>query len=310
MTTTTSTDRSGSASPIGDWIDRLSELTVLDPVAEKVRDLVHRAVPSPALRDVLHGVPLGHPAHPVMAMVPIGTWLSSAVLDVVDSVAPSPARTSVSVLLAGIGAVAVAPTATAGLVDWADLHSDQQRIGLVHAATNEVALVLVGVGLVQHARGRQASGRRWRLAGVLTSSLGAVIGGHLATRWAVGANHVEDVPHRAPQDWQPMMPLVELVAGAPVRGRCGDVDVVLVRRRDGEVTVLADRCAHLGGPLHQGPVETVRGRECIVCPWHGSAFELESGSVVRGPSVAHQARFDVRVVDGVVQARVVTVPEA
>ena len=98
--------------------------------------------------------------------------------------------------------------------------------------------------------------------------------------------------------------------GESVLGRCGDVDVVLVRRGDDRVTVLADRCAHLGGPLSEGRVEEVRGRDCLVCPWHGSAFELEAGSVVRGPSVSHQPRFDTRVVDGVVQARVVTVPDA
>ena len=308
MTTATSTDRTASASPLGDWIDRLTEITALDPVSEKIKGVVHSAIPVP-VRDLLHGVPLGHPVHPVLAMVPVGTWLSSALLDVVDVFAPSPARTSTSVLLATVGAVAVAPTATAGFVDWADIHPDQQRMGLVHAATNEVALVLVTTGIVQHLRGRTASGRRWRLAGVLTSSLGAVIGGHLATRWSVGANHAEDVPHRAPEDWQPLLPLAELVEGEPVRGRCGEVDVVLVRRGQG-VSVLADRCAHLGGPLHEGSVERVRGRECLVCPWHGSAFDLEAGSVVRGPSIAHQPRFDTRVVDGVVEARAITVPAA
>ncbi|PPK97438.1 nitrite reductase/ring-hydroxylating ferredoxin subunit [Kineococcus xinjiangensis] len=288
-------------------MDRLTELTALDPVAERLSDLVHSTIPAP-VRDLLHGVPLGHPAHPAMAMLPAGAWLSSAVLDLADVVSPSRSRASAAALLAGVGVAAALPTALAGLVDWSDLHSDQKRMGLVHAAANEVAVALVSVGVVRHLRGR--GGRRWRLAGTAAASLGALIGGHLATRWAVGANHAEDVPHRAPKDWEPLLPLAELVEGEPVRGRCGDVDVVMVRRGGNAVSVLADRCSHLGAPLSEGSVEQVRGRDCIVCPWHGSAFELEAGSVVRGPAIAHQPRFDTRVVDGVVQARIVTVPGA
>ena len=32
-------------------------------------------------RDVLHGVWLGHPLHPMLAQAPIGLWLSASVLD-------------------------------------------------------------------------------------------------------------------------------------------------------------------------------------------------------------------------------------
>jgi Rieske Fe-S protein len=68
--------------------------------------------------------------------------------------------------------------------------------------------------------------------------------------------------------------------------------------------VLSDQCAHLGGPLHQGRVTEVRGEECIVCPWHSSAFRLSDGAVRRGPATARQPAFEARVSDtGVVQVR-------
>ncbi|MBK7623834.1 MAG: Rieske (2Fe-2S) protein [Kineosporiaceae bacterium] len=46
--------------------------------------------------------------------------------------------------------------------------------------------------------------------------------------------------------------------------------------------VLAHTCSHLGGPLSQGEVVD----DCIVCPWHGSAFRLTDGSVRHGPATA------------------------
>ena len=33
------------------------------------------------LRDMLHGVWLGHPLHPMLIQVPVGAWLSAAILD-------------------------------------------------------------------------------------------------------------------------------------------------------------------------------------------------------------------------------------
>jgi len=41
-----------------------------------------------------------------------------------------------------------------------------------------------------------------------------------------------------------------------------------------------------------------------VCPWHGSAFDLDDGSVRHGPATAPQPRFEVRIADGLVTARV------
>ncbi len=43
----------------------------------------------------------------------------------------------------------------------------------------------------------------------------------------------------------------------------------------------------------------------VVCPWHGSEFRLDDGCVVHGPATAAVPRFETRVVDGDVQARIV-----
>jgi nitrite reductase/ring-hydroxylating ferredoxin subunit len=68
-------------------------------------------------------------------------------------------------------------------------------------------------------------------------------------------------------------------------------------RADGVVRVLADRCSHMSGPLSDGDLDG----GCLTCPWHGSMFRIEDGSVARGPATAPQPAFQVREVGGALQ---------
>ena len=40
------------------------------------------------------------------------------------------------------------------------------------------------------------------------------------------------------------------------------------------------RCRHLGGPLDEGEIDD---DGCLVCPWHGATYDVESGEMRRGP---------------------------
>ena len=42
---------------------------------------VARLIPRGKLRDVLHGVWVGHPLHPILVQAPVGAWLSASFLD-------------------------------------------------------------------------------------------------------------------------------------------------------------------------------------------------------------------------------------
>ena len=80
-------------------------------------------------------------------------------------------------------------------------------------------------------------------------------------------------------------PLDDLPEGRPAlrTGKGSSVAVPLaVVRRGARVDVFVGACAHLSGPLHEGSVEDVSGNACLVCPWHGSAFDLDSGTARRG----------------------------
>ncbi|KAL0037931.1 hypothetical protein WJX79_006055 [Trebouxia sp. C0005] len=67
---------------------------------------------------------------------------------------------------------------------------------------------------------------------------------------------------------------------------CGE-KLVLFRGKDGKVHCLNDVCPHRGAPLSQGWVSEVQGHDCVVCPYHGWAFDEEG--VLRDVPAAEKA---------------------
>ena len=62
--------------------------------------------------------------------------------------------------------------------------------------------------------------------------------------------------------------------------------IVLFRDRAGTIRCIGDVCPHRGAPLSGGWVHDVGGRDCVVCPYHGWAFDgegiLRQVSTLRG----------------------------
>ncbi|MEW2559899.1 Rieske 2Fe-2S domain-containing protein [Streptomyces griseorubiginosus] len=264
----------------------------LDPVAETLGAGI-RSLPLGRARDVLHGTWLGHPVHPLLVQVPIGSWLSAAVLDLRKD------RPREAGLLVGLGLAAAAPAALTGAVDWAELNPPLKRVGLVHALSNTAAVALYTASLACRATGRSRAGRTLGFLGLTAVGAGGMLGGHLAYRQAAGANHAEAVPHLVTEGWHRIGALDDLPPGLPVRRSVDDVPVMVLRGTDGAIHALADQCSHLAGPLSEGTVSD----GCVQCPWHGSVFRLSDGLNVRGPAVAPQPAFEARVVDGQVEVR-------
>jgi len=275
-------------------VELIENAEALDPTVRQVRDIVNTVVQPQGVRDLLHGVPVGHAIHPVAVLVPIGAWLGSAILDFVPGAQKS------AQILVGAGIAGVLPSVVTGLTDWSELHEQQQRVGLVHAASNTVATALYAASFIQRSRGKQASGRLLGLAGLAAVGLSGYLGGHLAYRQAAAVNHAEDVPHRFPTGWRHLGAIEEFVDNEPVARAVDGVPLLVVRRGTG-VDVLANTCSHLSGPLDEGELSYENGEACITCPWHESVFSLRTGEVVHGPATAPQPKFNTRVTDGSIE---------
>jgi nitrite reductase/ring-hydroxylating ferredoxin subunit/uncharacterized membrane protein len=269
---------------------RVGEIGAVDGVAKKVAKAIRGALPPGDARDALAGRPLGHPLHPLLTDVPIGTWLSASVLDAVGGRDAEKAARR----LVAVGVAAALPTAASGLLDWADTEpadDEVRRVGVAHAISNVVALSLYGASLAARRRARLL-----RLAGAGAMAVGGHLGGHLSYAKAVGVDVTALGP--ALDDWTDAGPAAELDEGVPVRRSAGGVDVLVVRR-GGRIFALSDRCSHRGGALSDGAIED----GCVTCPLHGSRFRLEDGSVERGPSPYPQPTYQVREADGRLELR-------
>ncbi|MEU3219949.1 Rieske (2Fe-2S) protein [Streptomyces sp. NPDC006971] len=266
----------------------------LDVLSSPMRWVVRR-LPLGRSRDALRGLPIGHPLHPALVQVPVGAWLSAAVLDCVPG-----SRRGARVLV-GVGVLGAAPAALAGWVDWAEQPPEHMRTGLVHAASVTTAVALYAGSWVHRRRdGRTVLAKALGFTGLCAVGVGGLLGGHLAYRQAVGANKAESVPRLLEAGWHPVGAVADFPAGVAVRRQVGEVALLVFRCEDGRLRVLGERCSHQSGPLSEGRIAD----GCVECPWHGSVFRLSDGANVRGPATAPQPAFQVRVDgDGIVRVR-------
>jgi nitrite reductase/ring-hydroxylating ferredoxin subunit len=61
-------------------------------------------------------------------------------------------------------------------------------------------------------------------------------------------------------------------------GRAGSWTVA--HRKDGSLRAVSSRCRHQLADLSEGSLDK---NGCLVCPWHGARYDLDSGDMVEGP---------------------------
>lgn len=273
--------------------ERLGAVAALDAVATPVGRKVRRLLPAGPVKDGLSGTWLGHALHPLLTDVPIGTWTSALLLDVLGGKDSEDA----SDLLVAAGVAASLPAVVTGYSDWADSEVGDpavRRIGIVHAASNATALTFYVASLGARRAGARTRGKLLSLAGAAALGAGGFLGGHLSYAKGVGVD--QTAFDAAPEEWTEVARAAELAEGEVRRVEVAGIGVALVRRH-GDLFALADRCTHRGGPLSAG--ELVDG--CLQCPLHGSRFALTDGGVVRGPATAPEPAYAVRERDGAVE---------
>jgi nitrite reductase/ring-hydroxylating ferredoxin subunit/uncharacterized membrane protein len=273
-------------------IERVQRSAALDAFGRTLAVAFARIVRPGRLKDLFSGTWLGHPVHPMLTDVPIGTWTSAVTLDLIGGKGSRDAADR----LIGLGVLAAVPTAVTGLSDLADVTKREERtVGVAHAFGNVATIILFALSYALRRRGRRASGVALSLMGSVLASGAAYLGGHLVYRQVVGPSRALDGPI---PDWTPLLDSEALVEGTARRVPAGSAQIMLYRE-EGRIYALSNRCSHRGGPLHKGTVGDGR----VTCPWHLSIFSLEDGSVLRGPAAAPQPTYEVREKDGKIEIR-------
>ena len=66
---------------------------------------------------------------------------------------------------------------------------------------------------------------------------------------------------------------------------------------EGSYWAIDDTCPHRGGPLSEGEV---KGEE-VICPWHGSEFNIKTGEVLRPPARGGVKSYKVQVEGSIIK---------
>ncbi len=280
------------------WLDGIAD--VLQPAVGGFFDALGPA--RRGIKNFLHGTWLGHPLHPVLTDIPIGAWSVTVLLDSLDGNVerrggdrPGLRRAADASLALGLaGAVGSAVT---GLTDWSSTDARPRRVGVAHALLNTGATVLFAVSLLSRRGGRRKTGRGLAASGLLLAAAAGWLGGELVSHEQIGVDHSSG--REMPERFTEVCDDADLPSETLKRVTFKGTPLLLVRRGS-RIHALAETCAHLGGPLSEGKLKG----DCVVCPWHASTFELESGAVVEGPSAFPQPCLETRVRDGKIQVRV------
>lgn len=263
------------------------------------------------LKAILQGKPLGHPLHTLLVHFPMAFFSFSLVLDLAAWASSGSAdlvRASFYALALGVGTAILA--AIPGLADWSGIRIDDpaRRRATVHMVLNLLVVSLYAVNLAW----RYQTGDRpvpptgplvLSLLGFGLLSLSSYIGGLLVYQDGVGVGR-----HRRRAETPAATVRVATPADAdgwvPVADAAGLHDRQMVRAEvDGVALVIAnlggrffsfqEYCTHRCGPLSEGSCTDGQ----VICPWHHSSFDVETGKVVEGP-----AKVDLRVFTTAVRA--------
>lgn len=264
--------------------------------ARAVHDAVLKDERARNVADTLHGTWLGHPLHPVLTDLTIGSWVLGGVFDAVGALTGSRFARRAGDTLIGIGTASAVPTVLAGIADYSTIPQPAATAGTLHGLLNTVGLSLYLLSLRDRRNGHRARGLLFSSLALGVAGISAWLGGHLVYRHKVGVDHSDTFT--GPKDWTPVLDADELADRTPRRVEVEGKPVLLFREGN-DIYAIGATCAHAGGPLDEGKFYDT----CVQCPWHDSVFDLADGHIVHGPATQPQPVFDTRIRNGQVELR-------
>ena len=292
---------SGVAQSIVDqqkWIDAVSD--AVQPLVEKA--FAETGEAGRLAKDLLSGVWLGHPLHPVLTDVPIGAWTMTSLFDLMSMiVGGDEGLDRASDLALGAGIVGAVGAAITGISDWGDTYGETRRMGMAHALANTVGLGLNLLSIWRSRQGREAREARLRprpfFRGVTPySGAAAFVAGELVFNLGQAINRNAWV--EGPKKYTDVASLDDLTEDKMHYFEVDGKDIVVVNHDDG-IHAFGGTCSHAGCPLWEGKLDGHK----LTCQCHGSQFDITDGSILHGPATAPLPSYEVRKREGKLQLR-------
>lgn len=155
--------------------------------------------------EILQGKWLGHPLHPAIVHLPIGAWLTAAVLDIVQHARPASSTVAhLGMFCVAAGLITALLAVPTGVADWAPIKKERPawKLGLYHMALNLLAALIWAANL----------GLRWKAldtaepvtsAVLVTSIAGALLvlaSGYIGSLMVF--NHGVSVARQSKKKWR------------------------------------------------------------------------------------------------------------
>ncbi len=158
-------------------LERLEREESTDGPAGALLQVAQKLTPTAGpLHDELRGRSLGHPVHSALTDLPVGLWVSAAVLDLTRP----PGHHEAARRLVALGLVSAVPTVITGLTDYRALTRPARRVAAVHAAANGLGNALMASSWAARRSGHHRAGVLLSTVGLAAAGAGALLGGHIA----------------------------------------------------------------------------------------------------------------------------------
>ncbi|MBD8507274.1 hypothetical protein HT102_12345 [Hoyosella sp. G463] len=170
-------------------LNKVEDWKWLDPAGDALAAIGERVAGKGQAGEALRGKDIGHPIHPVVVHLPMGAWMSAALVDTVTTSYPVARR------LVALGLLTAPVASLTGLAEVPGLDRAQRRVAVTHIFSNAVAQ---GCFAAAWSRGndRRLGARAWGLAGLAAMGVAGTLGGHLAYAQGAGVGRWSVAPRK------------------------------------------------------------------------------------------------------------------
>ncbi len=246
----------------------------------------------------------GHPVHQILVPFPIAFFTGAFISDLIFFIYHQEILLLFSIYLEAGGILFSVLAAIPGIIDFTytvPRKSSAKVRAMQHGLLNASMMFLFGLALLLKIGGRTSILLILALegSGFILLSIAGWLGGTLSTRNQIGVDHRyadagrwSETSINTKDDVIELKNLNELKTGQMKLIHINKLRIAIGKTERGFVA-FEDRCSHKGGSLADGVLIC----ETVQCPWHGSQFDVNTGSLKAGPAKNNISIFKLSELD-------------